>query len=158
MSQSADGGWYQCIVTQGIHVIGNGISKLEVKSSVRPRSRREVEAASAETTVTARGGTGVADDGSRRRQPYFISVSPDQRISPGGSFKLKCIASGNPLPRLAWLLNGEVLVSLKYLWRIYLLNITQCSILLRSYALHCPFCEDKDLKLEHAFANSESLF
>ena len=65
-----------------------------------------------------------------RRQPYFISVSPDQRISPGGSVKLKCIASGNPLPRLAWLLNGEVLVSrLKYLWRIYLLNTAHCAIL-----------------------------
>ena len=88
----------------------------------RPRSRREAEGEP------------------HRRQPYFISVSPDQRISPGGSVKLKCIAGGNPLPRLAWLLNGEVLVSLKYLWRIYLLNITQCSILLRSYALHCPFC------------------
>ena len=122
MSQSADGGWYQCIVTQGIHVIGNGISKLEVKSSVRPRSRREAAAASAEMKVTARGSGGGGNDGSQRRQPYFISVSPDQRISPGGSVKLKCIASGNPLPRLAWLLNGEVLVSLKYLWRIYLLN------------------------------------
>ena len=120
MSQSADGGWYQCIVTQGIHVIGNGISKLEVKSSVRPRSRREAAAASAEM-VTARGNAG-GDDGSRRRQPYFISVSPDQRISPGGSVKLKCIASGNPLPRLAWLLNGEVLVSLKYLRNIYTLR------------------------------------
>ena len=89
-------------------------------------------------------------------RPYFISVSPDQRILPGGSVKLKCIAGGNPLPRLAWLLNGEVLVSLKYLWRIYLLNITQCSILLRSYALNCLFCEDKDLKLEHAYLQSQS--
>ena len=70
---------------------------------------------------------------------------------------MKCIAGGNPLPRLAWLLNGEVLVSLKYLWRIYLLNITQCSIPLRSYALHCPFCEAKDLQWL-PFENRQSPF
>ena len=45
VAPSTHSGWYQCIVTQGIHVIGNGISKLEVKSSFRPpRSRREAAA------------------------------------------------------------------------------------------------------------------
>lgn len=89
-----DDAWYQCIVFDGQIVVGNAMHRLSGNAISRWQ----------------RDGSKVSD----KRMPYFILVSPDQRISAGGSAKLKCIAAGNPLPRLTWMLNGKVLVSLKY--------------------------------------------
>ena len=45
----------------------------------------------------------------KQRLPYFIFVSPDRQLRLGGSGLLKCIAGGNPLPHITWILNGKVL-------------------------------------------------
>ncbi len=81
-------GYYQCLVTDNADtLISSQLWKLNVMAS---------------STHSLSG-------------PYFIYVSPDQRVSPRrsrkGSSKLKCIAGGNPQPQMAWILNGKVLVS-----------------------------------------------
>ena len=50
-----------------------------------------------------------AQKGKQQRLPYFIFVSPDRQLRLGGSGLLKCIAGGNPLPHITWILNGKVL-------------------------------------------------
>lgn len=108
-----DDAWFQCIVFDGQIVVGNAMHRLSSDSGIRTRWERD----------EAGGGSK-----SGKRMPYFIFVSPDQRISPGGSAKLKCIAAGNPLPRLTWMLNGKVLVSLKYFLTLniyYILSAVQ---------------------------------
>ena len=90
-----DNNWYQCIVRNGLRVLGMA-SKLV--------SREQFEAPLALPLKQTEQAA------SSQRSPYFIYISPDQRISVGGSTKLKCIAGGNPLPRLEWRLNGKVLV------------------------------------------------
>ena len=90
-----DNNWYQCIVRNGLRVLGMA-SKLV--------SREKFEAPLALPLKQTEQAA------SSQRSPYFIYISPDQRISVGGSTKLKCIAGGNPLPRLEWRLNGKVLV------------------------------------------------
>lgn len=96
--------WYQCIVRNGLRVLGMAsvsklVSREKFESPLALPLKQTEQAASSQ------------------RSPYFIYISPDQRISVGGSTKLKCIAGGNPLPRLEWRLNGKVLVwSYQDLW------------------------------------------
>ena len=91
-----DSGWYQCIVKSGLRVWGN--------------SAKLVSQEKFDSHYPLALALKTEQQSSSQRSPYFIYISPDQRISVGGSTKLKCIAGGNPLPRLAWRLNGKVLV------------------------------------------------
>ena len=95
-SISHDNGWYQCIVKNGHRLLGTASTKLDLDKFPKLASPRALP---------------LQTEQHSQRSPYFIYISPDQRISVGGSTKLKCIAAGNPLPRLAWRLNGKVLVS-----------------------------------------------
>ena len=52
---------------------------------------------------------GLMEKTQKQRLPYFIFVSPDRQLRLGGSGLLKCIAGGNPLPHITWILNGKVL-------------------------------------------------
>ena len=96
-----DNGWYQCILKNGLRVLGMAFKKLEFPSNFESPKALPLRT-----------------EQHSQRSPYFIYISPDQRISVGGSTKLKCIAAGNPLPRLAWKLNGKVLVSCDHI-KIY---------------------------------------
>lgn len=39
--------------------------------------------------------------------PRFLDKFSDQTLDPGPSVSLKCIASGQPLPQVTWLVNGS---------------------------------------------------
>ncbi|GIY89749.1 down syndrome cell adhesion molecule-like protein Dscam2 [Caerostris darwini] len=41
--------------------------------------------------------------------PSLISVFPEQTIHPGNTVSLRCIATGNPSPRVTWYLDGTVI-------------------------------------------------
>lgn len=96
VSAFSQDGVYQCIVTEGIQVVGIGVAKLEVVNPL---------------PIALPLVVGQAD----QRRPYLIYASPDQKTQPGGSAKLKCIAGGNPMPHLSWVLNGKVLVSQRFM-------------------------------------------
>lgn len=49
---------------------------------------------------------------------YFVAIPPElqstfieQTVQPGVSVSLRCVASGNPPPRLSWLLDGGHLIT-----------------------------------------------
>ena len=132
-STSHDNGWYQCIVKNDLRVLGIGSTKLDIDKFPSLESPRALPLQSEQHS---------------QRSPYFIYISPDQRISVGGSTKLKCIAAGNPLPRLAWRLNGKVLVS------DLLSRFMMCVLILTLFST--PFCSLRacEASMEIAAASS----
>ena len=105
-------GWYQCIVIQGTTLLGNAVAKLGASSN--RRMKRELKKEPKKENSRLPIGPNSKSANGERVKPYFIYVSPGQRLSPGNSAKLKCMGSGNPLPNLTWIFNGQLLVNTVY--------------------------------------------
>ena len=97
-------GFIQCIVMVKNQMVAMDVAKLEILEEEKllplalPLSSTSI--ISSPKTQAQKG---------KQRLPYFIFVSPDRQLRLGGSGLLKCIAGGNPLPHITWILNGKVL-------------------------------------------------
>ena len=95
-------GFIQCIVMVKNQMVAMDVAKLEILEE-------ELPLALPLSSIISSPKTQASSQGSSRRLPYFIFVSPDRQLRLGGSGLLKCIAGGNPLPHITWILNGKVL-------------------------------------------------
>ena len=97
-------GFIQCIVMVKNQMVAMDVAKLEILEEEELPLALPLS-----SSIISSPKTQASSQGSSRRLPYFIFVSPDRQLRLGGSGLLKCIAGGNPLPHITWILNGKVL-------------------------------------------------
>ena len=98
-------GFIQCIVMVKNQMVAMDVAKLEI---LEEEELLPLALPLSSTSIISSPKT-QAQKGKQQRLPYFIFVSPDRQLRLGGSGLLKCIAGGNPLPHITWILNGKVL-------------------------------------------------